>query len=101
MPVVALKMLHYFLQILGSGMSAKMWEATIEHARTCILPTQMYMYFGNSNPQGNTETGVVFNIVGEVMGLLSQNDFIHIDDLSESQKVGCSAYVHMLHLLCS
>jgi len=78
------------MQILGSGMSAKMWEATVEHARTCMLPTQMYVYFADSSSQRDTEAGVVFNIVGEVMGLLSQNQFISVDDLSESQKVGFS-----------
>lgn len=73
--------------ILGSGMSTKMWEVTVEHARTCMLPDQMYVYFANGSQQGNTEAGVIFNIVGEVMGLLSQNHFISADNLSESQKM--------------
>ena len=78
------------MQILGSGMSTKMWEVTVEHARTCMLPNQMYVYFAESSPQRNTEAGVVFNVVGEVMGLLSQNQFVSVNDLSESQKVGFS-----------
>ncbi|ONK70242.1 uncharacterized protein A4U43_C05F31720 [Asparagus officinalis] len=72
--------------ILGNGMSAKMWDATIEHARTCIVPNQMHVYFANCSPERNSETGVVFNVVGEVMGLLLQHQFISVNDLSEVQK---------------
>lgn len=80
------------MQTLGCGMSAKMWEATVEHARTCMLPDQMHVYFADSGSQRNTEAGVVFNVVGEVMGLLSQDQFISVNDLSESQKVGSLAH---------
>lgn len=30
------------IQILGTGMSAKMWEVTVEHARTCVLNEKLY-----------------------------------------------------------
>lgn len=33
-------------KILGAGMSEKMWEVTIKHARTCIIGTKLYLYRG-------------------------------------------------------
>nr|POF15738.1 calmodulin-binding protein 60 a [Quercus suber] len=53
--------------ILGTGMSAKMWEVTVEHARTCVFEKRMFLY---SPPSSQQKTGVVFNVVGQVMGLL-------------------------------
>ncbi|KAK9278238.1 hypothetical protein L1049_027800 [Liquidambar formosana] len=54
--------------ILGTGMSAKMWEVTVDHARTCVLEKRVYLY---CPPGSQPKTGVVFNVVGQVMGLLS------------------------------
>ncbi|CAN1317294.1 Calmodulin-binding protein 60 A [Linum perenne] len=48
--------------ILGTGMSAKMWEVTVEHAQTCILDNRIYLYFSPGQPK----ISVVFNIVGQV-----------------------------------
>lgn len=31
---------------LGAGMSEKMWEVAIKHARTCIMGTKLYLYRG-------------------------------------------------------
>ncbi|TXG61005.1 hypothetical protein EZV62_012368 [Acer yangbiense] len=31
--------------ILGSGMSNKMWDALIEHAKTCVLSGKLYVYY--------------------------------------------------------
>uniref|UniRef100_M1C9Q0 Calmodulin binding protein n=1 Tax=Solanum tuberosum TaxID=4113 RepID=M1C9Q0_SOLTU len=48
--------------VLGTGMSTKMWEVTVEHARTCLLDKKVYLYYTSvSGPK----TGVVFNIVGQ------------------------------------
>ncbi|KAL2935977.1 Calmodulin-binding protein 60 A [Bienertia sinuspersici] len=49
--------------ILGSGMSAKMWEVTIEHARTCVLDKRVYLYY---SPISQHRNGVVFNAVGQL-----------------------------------
>ncbi|KAF5730098.1 hypothetical protein HS088_TW20G00468 [Tripterygium wilfordii] len=70
--------------ILGTGMSAKMWEVTVEHARTCVLDKKMYMYSPPLSPQ---KTGVVFNIVGQVLGLLSEFQYIPTEQLSETEMV--------------
>ncbi|XP_016432273.1 calmodulin-binding protein 60 A [Nicotiana tabacum] len=69
--------------VLGSGMSAKMWEVTVEHARTCVLDKNLYLYRPSGSMQSN---GVVFNIVGQVTGLLSDCQYLPIDKLSETQK---------------
>ncbi|KAL3716912.1 hypothetical protein ACJRO7_008485 [Eucalyptus globulus] len=70
--------------ILGTGMSAKMWEVTIEHARTCVIDKRVYLY---CPPTSQLKTGVVFNLVGQVMGLLSDCQYVPIEKLSEAEKV--------------
>ncbi|MCD9559230.1 hypothetical protein HAX54_017087 [Datura stramonium] len=69
--------------VLGTGMSTKMWEVTVEHARTCLLDKKMYLYYPSISVP---KTGVVFNIVGQVMGLLPDSQFVTGDKLSETQK---------------
>ncbi|KAM1737217.1 hypothetical protein ACFX12_015474 [Malus domestica] len=61
--------------ILGTGMSAKMWEVTVEHAQTCTLDKRVYLYY----PPSSQETGVAFNIVGQVMGLLLEHEYVSAD----------------------
>lgn len=70
------------MQILGTGMSAKMWEVTVEHARTCVLDTTRHVYF----PPNSQQHGVVFNAVGQVTGLLSECEYVTVDKLSETEK---------------
>ncbi|KGN63613.2 calmodulin-binding protein 60 A isoform X1 [Cucumis sativus] len=82
--------------ILGHGMSTKMWEAIIEHAQTCVLDKKIYVYKPHDLEQ---KSGVVFDVVGRVMGLLSDYQYVPIDKLSESEKVDAhnlvvSAYKH-------
>ncbi|XVF54173.1 hypothetical protein PTKIN_Ptkin05aG0159300 [Pterospermum kingtungense] len=70
--------------ILGTGMSAKMWEVTVEHARTCLLDKRMHLY---CPPGSQHRSGVVFNIVGQVTGVLSECQYVTIDKLSETEKI--------------
>ncbi|KAL8236871.1 hypothetical protein R6Q59_017952 [Mikania micrantha] len=60
--------------ILGSGMSNKMWEALIEHAKTCVL-------------KDNRNVGVVFNNIYELRGLIAGDQYQSADSLSDGQKV--------------
>ncbi|XP_060204795.1 calmodulin-binding protein 60 A-like isoform X2 [Lycium barbarum] len=69
--------------VLGTGMSTKMWEVTVEHARTCLLDKKMYLYYPSESVP---KTGVAFNIVGQVMGLLPDCQLVPADNLSETQK---------------
>ncbi|KAL3566894.1 hypothetical protein D5086_032309 [Populus alba] len=68
--------------ILGSGMSNRMWENTVEHAKTCILGGKLYVYYA----AGTRSTGVVFNDVYEPRGLISDGQFLSLDSLDHNQK---------------
>lgn len=70
------------LQILGNGMSAKMWEVTIEHARTCALNKESYIYYAPAERR----IGVVFNVIGELLGIKMEQQFMPAKILSDSQK---------------
>lgn len=70
-------------QILGSGMSNKMWEALIEHAKTCVLSGNLYIYY----PDETRSVGVVFNNIYELSGLIVNDQYYPADSLSDSQKV--------------
>ncbi|KAI3726947.1 hypothetical protein L1987_66754 [Smallanthus sonchifolius] len=82
--------------ILGSGMSAKMWEAAVEHARRCIVDDKkLYLYC----PPSLNKDGVVFNVVGQVLGVLSDRKYVVADNLSELErdeayKLVISAFQH-------
>ncbi|GMH16815.1 hypothetical protein Nepgr_018656 [Nepenthes gracilis] len=71
--------------ILGPGMSAKMWEAIVEHAQTCVLDRRVFLYYaaGTQHPR----KGVAFNEVGQVMGLISESHYASVDKLSENEKL--------------
>ncbi|KAJ0575767.1 putative CALMODULIN-BINDING PROTEIN60 [Helianthus annuus] len=75
--------------ILGSGMSNKMWEALIEHAKTCVLSTKLYVYY----PEDNRNVGVVFNNIYELRGLIAADQYQSADSLSDGQKVYVDALV--------
>ncbi|KAK9275677.1 hypothetical protein L1049_022944 [Liquidambar formosana] len=69
--------------ILGSGMSNKMWDALIEHAKTCVLSGKLYVYY----PEDSRNVGVVFNHICELRGLILGEQYYSADSLSDSQKV--------------
>ncbi|KAI3464046.1 hypothetical protein Pfo_020709 [Paulownia fortunei] len=69
--------------ILGTGMSAKKWEVTVEHARTCVLDKTLYLHNASTSLEKN---GVVFNVVGQVMGMFSNGQYVTADKLSEEEK---------------
>lgn len=72
------------LQILGSGMSNKMWESLVEHAKTCVLSGKLYVYYSD-----DTRTvGAAFNNIYEFCGLIAGGQYYSADSLSDSQKVG-------------
>ncbi|KAK8488510.1 hypothetical protein V6N11_045073 [Hibiscus sabdariffa] len=68
--------------ILGSGMSNKMWEALLDHAKTCVLSGKFYVYYTD-----DTRDGVVFNNIYELIGLISGEQYLAADALSDTQKV--------------
>ncbi|CAL5362089.1 unnamed protein product [Camellia sinensis] len=70
-------------KILGVRMSAKMWDIIVNHARTCILDKRAYLYCPPSSQQ---KTTVVFNVVGQLIGLLIEQQLISVDKLSVTEK---------------
>lgn len=81
---VFLIVLAWHVQILGTGMSAKMWEVTVEHAKKCVLDSRRYLYFPSDS---QNKTGIVFNAVGQLTGILSEGQYVTLDKLSEAEKV--------------
>ncbi|RVW29822.1 Calmodulin-binding protein 60 B [Vitis vinifera] len=79
--------------ILGSGMSNKMWEALIEHAKTCTMSGKFYVYYSDDT----RNVGVIFNNIYELSGLIAGEQYFSADSLSESQKVGHIMMDNSLH----
>ncbi|KAK4757254.1 hypothetical protein SAY87_007381 [Trapa incisa] len=75
--------------ILGSSMSNKMWDALLEHAKTCVPSGKLYIY----HPDVNRNVGVIFNNIYEFIGFIAEEKFHSADSLSESQKVYVDALV--------
>ncbi|XWS73211.1 hypothetical protein CRYUN_Cryun02cG0107100 [Craigia yunnanensis] len=69
--------------ILGSGMSNKMWETLLDHAKTCVLSGKLYVYYTDDS----RNVGVAFNNIYELNGLISGEQYLPADSLSDSQKV--------------
>ncbi|XP_076912443.1 calmodulin-binding protein 60 B-like [Bidens hawaiensis] len=69
--------------ILGSGMSNKMWDVLVEHAKTCILSPKLYVYYSDEM----RNIGVVFNHIYELSGLVADGHYYSTDALTDNQKV--------------
>ncbi|KAM1793151.1 hypothetical protein ACFX12_036924 [Malus domestica] len=86
--------------ILGSGMSNKMWDVLIQHAKTCLLGGKLYVYY----PDDARNVGVVFNNIYELSGLITNEQFYSADSLSDAQKVYVDglvtkAYENWMHVM--
>ncbi|XP_058214500.1 calmodulin-binding protein 60 E [Rhododendron vialii] len=75
--------------ILGSGMSNRMWENTVEHAKTCVLGEKLYVYYSD----GTNSMGAVFNDIYELRGLIANGQFFPLDSLTHNQKVSVDSLV--------
>lgn len=64
-------------------MSNKMWEALLEHAKTCVVSGKLYVYY----PDETRNIGVAFNNIYELTGLITGEQYQQIDSLSDSEKV--------------
>ncbi|GAB2291484.1 Calmodulin-binding protein 60 B [Dionaea muscipula] len=69
--------------VLGSGMSNRMWDALMEHAKTCVLSGKLYVYYVDDT----RNVGAVFNNIYELNGLIAGEQYFPADTLSDSQKV--------------
>ncbi|XP_076895638.1 calmodulin-binding protein 60 A-like [Bidens hawaiensis] len=78
--------------ILGPAMSTKMWEVVVEHAMRCVIDdNKLYLYC----PQSQKKDGVVFNVVGQVLGVLADCKYVVADNLSDTEKA--EAHKLVLH----
>lgn len=64
-------------------MSNRMWESTVEHAKTCVLGGKLYVYY----TEQTHNTGVVFNHIYEFRGLIANGHFSSLESLNHDQKV--------------
>ncbi|XP_013602470.1 PREDICTED: calmodulin-binding protein 60 F-like isoform X1 [Brassica oleracea var. oleracea] len=76
--------------LLGSGMSNRMWENTVEHAKTCVLGGKPYVYY---TEQTHNNTGVVFNHIYEFQGLIANGHFLSLESLNDDQKISADIMV--------
>lgn len=65
-------------------MSNKMWDILVEHAKTCVLSGKHYVYYADNTKN----TGVIFNNIYELSGLIAGGQYYSAETLSDSQKVG-------------
>nr|ACG37616.1 calmodulin binding protein [Zea mays] len=75
--------------ILGSGMSNKMWDALVEHAKTCVLSGKYYIYYSDES----RSIGAIFNNIYAFCGLISGEQFYSSESLDDSQKLFADALV--------
>uniref|UniRef100_A0A2P2JD11 Calmodulin-binding protein 60 E n=2 Tax=Rhizophora mucronata TaxID=61149 RepID=A0A2P2JD11_RHIMU len=75
--------------ILGSGISNRMWENTVEHAKTCVLGEKLYVYY----PAGTHGTGVTLNHSYELRGLITDGQFVPLESLTHNQKISVDSLV--------
>ncbi|XP_020578285.1 calmodulin-binding protein 60 B-like isoform X2 [Phalaenopsis equestris] len=69
--------------ILGSGMSNKMWDVLVEHAKTCVLSGKYYIYYSDET----RNIGAIFNNIYEFTGLIASGQYFSAESLNESQKI--------------
>ncbi|KAK1359724.1 Calmodulin-binding protein 60 A like [Heracleum sosnowskyi] len=70
------------LRNILADMGDNMWKVVVKHAKTCPLNERVNVY----RPASHVNSGVVFNDVGQVTGLLRDGRYILIDKLSEAEK---------------
>ncbi|KAK7304115.1 hypothetical protein RJT34_15176 [Clitoria ternatea] len=75
--------------ILGSGMSNRMWENTVEHAKTCVLGGKLFVYYTDEA----NNAGIVFNNIYELRGLIADSQFFSLESLTPNQKMSVDSLV--------
>ncbi|XVF49832.1 hypothetical protein PTKIN_Ptkin04bG0047800 [Pterospermum kingtungense] len=75
--------------ILGIGLSKKIWEIIVKHAKTCVLGRDLYVYYSDQT----ISTGVVFNSIDELTGLIADGQYLTLESLNYNQKVFADSLV--------
>ncbi|XP_043701820.1 protein SAR DEFICIENT 1-like [Telopea speciosissima] len=66
-------------RLLGGGLSEKKWEATIKHAKTCVMGNKLYMFRG-------THYSLVLNPICQVVGTMLDGQFYNTSGLTGFQR---------------
>ncbi|KAG0500148.1 hypothetical protein HPP92_000220 [Vanilla planifolia] len=66
-------------RILGVGMSDRMWEGTLSHAKTCLLGQKVYLYQGS-------QCVLFLNPICKVVGIMIQNVLLSPEQLTSVQR---------------
>ncbi|THU43814.1 hypothetical protein C4D60_Mb02t00760 [Musa balbisiana] len=87
-------------KVLGSGVSNKMWESLVEHAKTCVLSGKYYVYYTDDT----RDIGAIFNNIYEFCGLIAGGQFYSAENLNDNQKVSFNvlvkkAYDNWMHVI--
>lgn len=80
---------HRLRNILGSGMSNRMWEVLVEHAKTCVLGGKYYIYYSDDT----RNVGAIFNNIYEFTGLVAGGQYYTAESLDDNQKIFADALV--------
>lgn len=78
------KSLVICIQILCVG-DDKKWETMITHARTRDINEDKRMYTHKSS--GEPQMRVVYDVAGELKGVIDESGFVCIDNLSADKKI--------------
>jgi hypothetical protein len=72
------------LQVLGCGISNRIWDTIIEHATTCVLDnSKFYSYF-----DAGQSIGLLFDSIYKVVGVMFDGQsYESLHNLSPPQKV--------------
>lgn len=55
----------------------------MEHAKTCVLGTKLFVYYTDETHS----TGIMFNNIYELRGLIADGQFFSLESLTSNQKV--------------
>ncbi|XP_020695362.1 calmodulin-binding protein 60 B-like [Dendrobium catenatum] len=66
-------------KMLGTGMSDRVWEVTVSHARTCTLGQNTYLYRGS-------QLNLLLSPICELKGIVAQNSTLSPQQLNKSQR---------------
>ncbi|KAK1357812.1 Calmodulin binding protein-like [Heracleum sosnowskyi] len=61
----------------------KIWEEITDHAKTCIIDEEVYMYIDRNLQQ---KSGVVFDVIGQVKGVLKESQYLPMNMLPDTEQ---------------
>lgn len=79
------------LQILGVGMSEKMWEVTVKHATKCVMGNKMYIFRG-------PHFELFFTPICQLMKAVINGQTFPTRDISNYNKVRVYEIINHVHI---